>query len=292
MTSLQAVCSSLASIAPLRLAEEWDNVGLLVGDRRASIEKVMTCLTVTPNVVSEALEQQVGLIVTHHPLPFKPLARITSDSVAGEMLLRLVGAKVAVYSAHTAFDSASTGINQRWAERLGLQSVEALVAGTESAVVSSHPETEGSVLPIEGTVLPIEGTVLPIEGTGRLGRLPEPESLHSLVSRAASAVGATSPRYVGDPERKVSKIGLACGSGGSFLPAVRRRGCDVLITGEATFHACLEAEAYGIGMGLLGHYWSERFAMENLAEALALKFPELSIWASSSEHDPLSAIDR
>jgi dinuclear metal center YbgI/SA1388 family protein len=278
MTSLQAVCSSLASIAPLRLAEEWDNVGLLVGDRRASIEKVMTCLTVTPNVVSEALEQQVGLIVTHHPLPFKPLARITSDSVAGEMLLRLVGAKVAVYSAHTAFDSASTGINQRWAERLGLQSVEALVAGTESAVESSHPETEGSVLPIEGT--------------GRLGRLPEPESLHSLVSRAASAVGATSPRYVGDPERKVSKIGLACGSGGSFLPAVRRRGCDVLITGEATFHACLEAEAYGIGMGLLGHFWSERFAMENLAEALALKFPELSIWASSSEHDPLSAIDR
>jgi putative NIF3 family GTP cyclohydrolase 1 type 2 len=75
MTSLQAVCSSLASIAPLRLAEEWDNVGLLVGDRRASIEKVMTCLTVTPNVVSEALEQQVGLIVTHHPLPFKPMAR-------------------------------------------------------------------------------------------------------------------------------------------------------------------------------------------------------------------------
>ncbi len=284
MTSLQAVCSSLASIAPLRLAEEWDNVGLLVGDRRASIEKVMTCLTVTPNVVSEALEQQVGLIVTHHPLPFKPMARITSDSVAGEMLLRLVGAKVAVYSAHTAFDSASAGINQRWAERLGLQSVETLVAGNESSVESSWPGSVGSLL------LP-EGTGLPIEGTGRLGRLPEPESLHSLVSRAASAVKATSPRYVGDPDRKVSKIALACGSGGSFLPAARRRGCDVLITGEATFHACLEAEAYGIGMGLLGHYWSERFAMENLAEVLESQFPELSIWASSSEHDPLSAID-
>ena len=276
MTSLEAVCSSLASIAPLRLAEDWDNVGLLVGNRRASIEKVMTCLTVTPNVVSEALEQQAGLIVAHHPLPFKPLARITSDSVAGEMLLRLIGAGVAVYSAHTAFDSAAEGINQRWSELLGLRSVETLVPAAVDETVS--------------TDLKDGKAALPIEGTGRLGRLAEPQSLHSLVSRAASAVGATSPRYVGDPERKVSKVGLACGSGGSFLSAARRRGCDILITGEATFHACLEAEACGIGMGLLGHYWSERFAMESLAKVLEATFPDLSIWASSSEHDPLVSL--
>ena len=276
MTSLEAVCSSLASIAPLRLAEDWDNVGLLVGNRRASIDKVMTCLTVTPNVVSEALEQQAGLIVAHHPLPFKPLARITSDSVAGEMLLRLIGAGVAVYSAHTAFDSAAEGINQRWSELLGLRSVETLVPAAVDETVS--------------TDLKDGKAALPIEGTGRLGRLAEPQSLHSLVSRAASAVGATSPRYVGDPERKVSKVGLACGSGGSFLSAARRRGCDILITGEATFHACLEAEACGIGMGLLGHYWSERFAMESLAEILAKTFPELDVWASRTEHEPLKTI--
>jgi dinuclear metal center YbgI/SA1388 family protein len=276
MTSLEAVCSSLASIAPLRLAEDWDNVGLLVGNRRASIDKVMTCLTVTPNVVSEALEQQAGLIVAHHPLPFKPLTRITSDSVAGEMLLRLIGAGVAVYSAHTAFDSAAEGINQRWSELLGLRSVETLVPVAVDETVS--------------TDLKDGRAALPIEGTGRMGRLAEPESLHSLVSRAASAVGATSPRYVGDPNSKVSKIGLACGSGGSFLSAARRRGCDILITGEATFHACLEAEACGIGMGLLGHYWSERFAMESLAKVLEATFPDLSIWASSREHDPLVAL--
>ena len=276
MISLEAVCSSLASIAPLRLAEDWDNVGLLVGNRRASIGKIMTCLTVTPHVVSEALEKQVDLIVAHHPLPFKPLARVTSDSVAGGMLLRLIGAGVAVYSAHTAFDSAAEGINQRWSELLSLQSVETLLpaAGETQARMGSHDGDSS----------------LSIEGTGRLGRLAEPESLHSLVHRAASAVGATSPRFVGAPDRMVTRIGLACGSGGSFLSAARRRGCDVLITGEATFHACLEAEACGVGMGLLGHYWSERFAMESLADVLGSHFPQLSIWASDAEHDPLSAI--
>ncbi|MAI32243.1 MAG: Nif3-like dinuclear metal center hexameric protein [Rhodopirellula sp.] len=276
MISLETVCSSLASIAPLRLAEDWDNVGLLVGNRRATIAKVMTCLTVTPNVVSEAVEQQVGLIVAHHPLPFKPLARITSDSATGEMLLRLIGAGVAVYSAHTAFDSAADGINQRWSELLSLQSVETLVPAASETKMSTDSHDDSAALPIEGT--------------GRLGRLAEPESLHSLVCRAASAVGATGARLVGDPDRKVSKIGLACGSGGSFLSAARRRGCDVLITGEATFHTCLEAEACGVGMGLLGHYWSERFAMEGLAQILSSAFPHLSIWASNSERDPLSAL--
>lgn len=276
MISLDAVCSSLASIAPLRLAEQWDNVGLLVGNRHASIDKVMTCLTVTPNVVSEAVEQQVGLIVAHHPLPFKPLARITSDSVTGEMLLRLMGAGVAVYSAHTAFDSAAEGINQRWSGLLDLESVETLipVAGETEEKTDAH----------------VDNASLSIEGAGRLGRLAEPESLHALIRRAASAVGAASPRLVGDPDRKVSKVAVACGSGGSFLSAARRRGCDVLITGEATFHTCLEAEACGIGMGLLGHYWSERFAMESLAKLLEANFPQLSIWASNTEHDPLSTL--
>ena len=274
MTSLEAVCSSLASIAPLRLAEDWDNVGLLVGDRRSQIEKVMTCLTVTPGVVAEALQHEVGLIVTHHPLPFKALKRITSDSVAGDMLLQLIGGGVAIYSAHTAFDSAADGINQKWAEQLELQSVETLIPVVD-------PGSAGSA---GNATEPVR------EGTGRVGRLAEAESLHALGVRAARLVGATSPRYVGDPERAVSKVGLACGSGGSFLSAARRRGCDVLITGEATFHACLEAEAYGMGLVLLGHYWSERFAMEHLATLLEATHPELSVWPSGQECDPLSAL--
>ena len=223
----------------------------------------MTCLTITPDVVDEAEADDVDLIVVHHPLPFKPLQRITSDSIAGEMLLRLIRGGVAVYSAHTAFDSAVQGINQMWAEKLCLESISPLIELSEEDSRT---------------------------GSGRYGTLPKPMTLQELVRVAADAVGANSPRRVGDVDHLVNKVAFACGSGGTFLSAARRHGCDALITGEATFHTCLEAEASSIGLGLLGHYWSERFAMERLAETLATEFPEISVWPSRRESDPIHAI--
>jgi dinuclear metal center YbgI/SA1388 family protein len=224
----------------------------------------MTCLTITPGVVDEAIDEKADLIIAHHPLPFKAVQRITTDSIAGGMLLRLIGRGIAIYSAHTAFDSARDGINQMWASLLGLESVEPLVVTSELA-----------------------SDELTSDGSGRFGRLPEPDTLGQLIARAAGAVGATSPRRVGKANQSVTKVALACGSGGSFLSAAHRCGCDAMITGEATFHTCLEAESLGIGMGLLGHYPSERFAMERLAETLLDEFPELTVWPSRSERDPI-----
>ncbi|MBL6724481.1 MAG: Nif3-like dinuclear metal center hexameric protein, partial [Rubripirellula sp.] len=111
---LDTVCGFLSQIAPLKLAESWDNVGLLIGDRKSDIQKIMTCLTVTPDVVTEAIEQKVDLVVAHHPLPFQPLKRITSDNLSGKLILDLIANRIAVYSAHTAYDSSINGINQQW----------------------------------------------------------------------------------------------------------------------------------------------------------------------------------
>lgn len=127
-------------------------------------------------------------------------------------------------------------------------------------------------------------------GAGRVGTLPKPSTLPALIEQAARAVGATAPRRVGNAGQPISKVGFACGSGGSFLAAAQRAGCDALITGEATFHTCLEAESLGIGLGLLGHYWSERFAMERLAGQLSTQLSELTIWPSKAEHDPIEPI--
>ncbi|KAA1262564.1 GTP cyclohydrolase 1 type 2 [Rubripirellula obstinata] len=268
--SLGRICSVLAQIAPLRLAEDWDNVGLLVGDRGADVSRAMTCLTITPDVVKEAVESKVDLIIAHHPLPFKPLAKLTTDTVPGTMLLGLASHKIAVYSAHTAFDSAADGINNQWAKLIGIDDSLPLITSENG----SGGVSEGRVN----------------EGSGRMGRFESPRSLGQIVKQAADAVGQPSARIVGSPDLSVSKVAIACGSGGSFLAAAKRQGCDMLLTGEATFHTCLEARSLGIGLGLLGHYHSERFAMERLAKQLADEVDAIEVWASKVESDPVQML--
>ena len=261
MPTVQQFCAFLEGFAPRRLAEDWDNVGLLVGDRKRPAERVMTCLTVTPESVEEAVTEGVDLVVTHHPLPFRPLKRITADSVTGEMLLRLVENKCAVYSPHTSFDSASEGINQRLALGLGIVDPQPLQP------FESDPDELGA---------------------GRWGRLANPIPLGNFIDTAKQLLQLDGLHVVGKTEQTVSKIAVACGSAGQFLQPALRQGCDCLVTGETNFHTCLEAKANHAALVLPGHYASERFALVALAELLCAEFPDCRVWASTQESDPLS----
>jgi dinuclear metal center YbgI/SA1388 family protein len=120
MLTVHAVVEFLEQFAPPALAADWDNVGLLLGDTAATVSRIMTCLTVTPDSAAEAVEAGVQLIVTHHPVLFRPVKRLTSDVPEGRMLLSLIRSGVAVYSPHTAFDNTRNGINESLARRLGL----------------------------------------------------------------------------------------------------------------------------------------------------------------------------
>lgn len=261
MTTIDDVCQFLESFAPARLAEDWDNVGLLVGSRRSEVQRIMTCLTLTPSSVAEAVEQQADLIVTHHPLPFRPLKRLTDESLPGRLLLALVGAGIAVHSPHTAFDSAAGGINQRLAEGLHLAEIQPL--------------------------LPRLGDVDAL-GSGRYGRCPAPCSLAEVAAQLCSFLKISGLHQVGDASQMIRSIAVACGSAGQFLEPARRAGCDLLVTGETNFHTCLEAEAEGVALLLPGHYASERFGVEALATELAAQFPGATVWPSQQERDPLN----
>jgi dinuclear metal center YbgI/SA1388 family protein len=120
MTTIADVAKFLESFAPSSLAEAWDNVGLLVGDRAAESARIMTCLTVTPTTAQEAIGRHASLIVTHHPVLFRPVQRMTTDDTQGRMLWNLIRAGIAIYSPHTAFDGTLGGINEMFATRLGL----------------------------------------------------------------------------------------------------------------------------------------------------------------------------
>ncbi|MCA9247591.1 MAG: Nif3-like dinuclear metal center hexameric protein [Planctomycetales bacterium] len=262
-TTLRDVMVCLDEFAPLAIAEDWDNVGLLVGDPQRLVNRVMTCLTITPATAQEAIERNADLIVSHHPLPFRPLKQITTETTVGRLLLGLLSANIAIYSPHTAFDSAAAGINQRIAEGLGLMEIRAII---DQDCQEKSP------------------------GAGRLGSLENPITLAELAARVKGFLKIDTLRFVGDLNRHLTTVAVACGSGGSFLDAAHRAGCDVMVTGEATFHTCLEAEALEIGLLLPGHYASERFALECLADFLADKFPDLTIWPSEQEADPLSSL--
>ena len=251
----------MEKFAPTQLAEDWDNVGLLIGDRTQSIERVMTCLTVTPRTVAEAVQRRADLIVTHHPIPFRPMKRLTTDTITGGIVWQLARAGISVYSPHTGFDSAENGINQSLGIRLGLEGLEPLI-----------PQEDG----------------VQAIGAGRLGQLQESQTLAEFVSSIKLSLSIDSIRVVNSEDSSVKRVAIACGSGGSFLGKAKARGCDTLVTGEATFHTCLEAEARGMSLVLLGHFASERFAVETLAELLKVSFESTEIWSSATERDPLS----
>jgi dinuclear metal center YbgI/SA1388 family protein len=120
------VADFLEQFAPARLAASWDNVGLLLGDKAAAVERMLTCLTVTPDSAAEAIDERAQLIVSHHPILFRPTQRLTTATPEGRVLLSLAQAGVAVYSPHTAFDNTAGGINDILAERLQLTGVQPL----------------------------------------------------------------------------------------------------------------------------------------------------------------------
>src|SRR5215510_14038515 len=126
MPTVAEFAAYLERFAPCSTAADWDNVGLLLGDPAAPVSRVMTCLTVTPDVSAEAVREGAQLIVSHHPVLFRGAKKLTTTTPDGLAVLPLLRAGVAVYSPHTAFDNCAGGINDRLAARLGLTELSPL----------------------------------------------------------------------------------------------------------------------------------------------------------------------
>jgi dinuclear metal center YbgI/SA1388 family protein len=364
MPTVATVCAHLDHFAPPTIAADWDNVGLLFGDGAAEVRRIITCLTVTPAVVAEAVAETAELIVTHHPILFRGAKRLSTATAEGRLLWPLARAGVAVYSPHTAFDNAAGGINDSLARRLGLTKVvplrrhdgerrckvvvfvpesdlrkvsdamfaagagvigqyeqcsfrlagtgtffgtestnptvgekgrredvsewrlevvcpEAILPGVVAAMRSAHSYEEPAfdVYPLKA--LPGPG------GEGRVGELPTAAPLGDLAAVVKRELSAGAVQVVGDGGRAVKRIAIACGAAGEFLADAVKAKADVFLTGEMRFHDYLSAEAQGIALVLPGHYATERPAVEELAGRLGKEFPELTVWASRRERDPV-----
>ena len=126
MPTVAEVCKWLERFAPPNLAAEWDNTGLLLGEMNAPAERILTCLTVTPSVVAEAVADDAQMILSHHPILFRATKNLSSNSAEGRLLAPLCSNNIAVYSPHTSFDNCAGGINDQLAESFGLVGVKPL----------------------------------------------------------------------------------------------------------------------------------------------------------------------
>lgn len=266
MATLADVTTVLEAIAPLRLAADWDAVGLLIGSRRATISRVMTCLTLTEPVAHEAVREGVDMIVSHHPLPFRPVGRITDGSATGRVLLDLLGSGIAVWSSHTAWDSAAGGINHQLAEFMQL----------------TH------AMPLEPDAID------PTVGVGRVGEAQAGMTVTDLAQSLMKSLVAADPsvtlagcQIAGEATRTAGRVGIVCGSGGEMVAAVQAAGCATLVTGEIKLHDAFAATAAGVSVVAVGHHASERFSMGVLATRLAARVPGLTCFASQADVDPL-----
>ena len=238
---LQEIIDKIESFAPLAMACEGDNPGLMFGKRDKEINRVLVALDVDMGVIREAAKKGADLIVTHHPLMFDPIRQINEETPAGKCLLELAENGIALYSAHTNLDSAKGGLNDIFADKLG-------ISGTK---------------PIEITYTDENGTDY---GIGRTGAIEKETTLADFAAFVCKCFDLPSTNFVGDGNAKVKTVAVCSGSGGSLLSMVS---ADVYVTGDIKYSGARNAADAGQNLVIAGHYETEICAMEVFKEILS-----------------------
>lgn len=228
-------------IAPPNLAEPWDNVGLLVGRSSNTVKKLMVALDVSPEVVEQAVEHKVQMLVTHHPVIFDPIKKMTDRSWQHKLLLDCAENKIAVYSAHTSLDSVLGGVNDVLAEKIGLLHTEVLV-----------PAAGGEA------------------GLGRVGCLHEPMTLQEF-SEKIKTVLKLDNIIAGDAGRRVSKVAVCGGAGAEFIDEALAAGADTFVTGDVKYYTAQNAVYSGLNIIDATHQGTELPMINTLADRIALR---------------------
>lgn len=271
---VEDICQVMEAIAPARLAESWDNVGLQVGHRRWPVATVMVALDPLTAVVAAACRAGAGLLVTHHPLIFKPLQRLDLETPLGAIIAMALEHRLAIFSAHTNLDSAADGLNDLLARRIGLT-------------------LEGALSPLD---VPSAGSLerASREGLGRVGLLPAAMTLEALARQVQTRIPAARVRFAGERDLLVKRVALCSGSGGSLLEVFAGSGCEAFISGDLRYHDARWAEENGRGLIDIGHFASEHLVVADLAQRLQAGLQQrglrVAVTAFGDENEPFKNI--
>lgn len=251
MTTVREIESFLYSWAPRELAESWDNVGLLVGDPEAAVERVLVALDITPQVAEEALERGCQLIVAHHPVmncAWHPVQTVRADDRQGRTLTALLRGGVAAICMHTNLDAAEGGVNDQLAKALGL--------------TDTIPLNEQKI--------------------GRIGTLSCEKPLEQFLHDVVKSLGCRGLRYRsgGRPVRRVAVGGGACGE---YIPQALAQGCDTFVTSDLRYNDFLDTQ--GLNLIDAGHFPTEDVVCAEVVRRLQKAFPDIRVSKSAVHHD-------
>ncbi len=259
MLQVKDIAKAIEDFAPLRLKEDWDNPGLQVGDREMAVTGVLLCLDVTEEILQEARKRDCNMIVSHHPLIFGGLKRLTGANPTERIVAGALRDNIAIYSAHTNLDSAFEGVSYEMAHMLGLKECRPL----ERSV--NGDDTQG---------LGITGIVSPTPKLEFLRKVKDTFEVKDL------RYSAQTPGIV------VRKVALCGGSGGSLIKAALAVGADVYICGDLKYH---DFTSYGseILLADIGHFESELCSRKILSRAIRSAYPDCVIYFSETEKNPI-----
>ncbi len=275
-TTVDDIIEVVEQIAPLALAEQWDNCGLQVGSRKRRVKKVWVALDPLLPVVDAATQQGIDLIITHHPLLFRSVKCIDLDSAIGKVIAKAVENRIALYAAHTNLDSAHHGINQRLAELMGLSDLEPLVPAGMDTI---HAMDRNNALQT---------------GLGRIGWLDSPLAVGELVEPIKRCLNLTTVRIAGDVRLQARRVAVCSGAGSSLMEAFLTSDAQVYISGDLRYHDARAVEEAGRALIDVGHFASEQIVIDSLVDQLrqAAKIANwgVSIDACRLERDPFQIL--
>ncbi len=237
---IEKIIDELEKRFPLFLQEEYDNSGVQIAGPNVEVECAMVSLDATPQGISLAVASGCQLFLTHHPLLFFPLKKVTPDDTTGKMLYTVIMNSMTLYSMHTNYDSAPGGLNDALCQRLGLSKVEPLVA---------DERLEGS-------------------GMGRIGEI-EGMEIREFASFVKSAFDVQYIRMAPKGPHMVRKVAICSGAGASLIDEAVKSGADVYITGDVTYHEIIHAVNSGLSMLVVEHDETEKFFEDEMKKLLS-----------------------
>jgi len=250
MTSVADVLNFIETLAPAEKKLEWDNVGLNCGSRTAPVRRILVALDPFEHVCREAACWDADLLVTHHPLIFRPLSAVTDDAAITRGLMTLIRSDISHICAHTNLDCAAGGVND-------------VLAGT---------------LQLQNVTVP-DG----FDGLLRCGDVPE-QPLEAFLEFVKASLGCEGLRYCdgGKSVRKVAVGGGACADG---LHDALRAGCDTFVTSDIKYNQFWDAKELGLNLIDAGHFYTENPVVAVVAQKLAEQFPCVTVKIAESHRD-------